>query len=315
MTREAAIDIGTNTMLLLITDVEPASRPSHLRKIGQVYEDHIRFVRLGQGVHQNRAFAPEAMQRALTCFHDYRALCDKHKVDRVYAIATSASRDSQNATEFYNRVRKETGIDVQIIAGETEAKLSFLGGLLPFQDKDSTAILDIGGGSTEFVTWQAKEDTVFGQSIDIGSVRATEMFLKGDPYDMKSVRAMTDYLTKLWSQITPSIQEEIRSKEWTGIAGTPTTLAGIMLNMSEFDGDKVDGYKIKVEEIREWFEKLARQSNAERAAQPLMGTGRADVMVAGVGILLTAMEVFGKKQVVVSSRGLRHGVLLSPLSS
>lgn len=312
MANEAAIDIGTNTMLLLVARIEPPAAGSPLRRIGRVLEDHINFVRLGQGVHQNRRLAPEAMERALNCFREYRALCDKHDVDVIHACATSASRDSSNAREFYDRVRAETGIDVRIIPGKTEARLSFLGGLLPFQKPADAAIMDIGGGSTEFVLLDASGQGVHGQSVDMGCVRATDIFLKGDPYEKPDLEAMEKGLRESWRQLDPKLQKELREKEWTGIAGTPTTLAGIVQGMTHFEAEKLDGFRMDRCTIGDLYESLATERQEKRAAHPLMGTGRADIIVAGAAILYTAMEFFDKSEIVVSSRGLRHGILLSP---
>lgn len=310
---EAAIDIGTNTMLILIVEVHPSpDARGGLRQIGKVLEDRIHFVRLGQGVHQNRQFASDAMERALKCFHEYKALCDKHRVATIRACATSASRDSSNAKAFYDRIRAETGIDVAIIEGETEARLSFLGGLLPFQDPKQTAIMDIGGGSTEFVVLNPKGDGVHGQSIDMGCVRATEIYLKGDPYSLESLADLEKGLREEWKRLNPALQKELREKEWTGIAGTPTTLAGIAQGMTHFDAERLDGYRMDRCMIADMYEALAVERNEKRAENPLLGTGRADIIVAGAAILLTALEAFGKENIVVSSRGLRHGIFLSP---
>ncbi|MBI3544486.1 MAG: Ppx/GppA family phosphatase [Deltaproteobacteria bacterium] len=308
---EAAIDIGTNTALILIADVSPPDKGGGTRKLGRVLEDHIRFVRLGQGVHQNRKFAPEAMERAVKCFREFKELCDRHSVPKIRACATSASRDAANSGELYDRVRKETGIDVKIIEGETEARLTFLGGLLPFQDPSKTAIMDIGGGSTEFVVL-GNDGQVQGQSLDMGCVRATEMFLKGDPYELKTLEAMESHLRQVWAQLDPALQKELRDKEWAGVAGTPTTLAGIAQGHVQFHADQLDGYRMDRCAVGDMYEALAIESQAKRASNPLMGTGRADVIVAGAAILLTAMEFFDKDEIVVSSRGLRHGILLEP---
>lgn len=309
---EAAIDIGTNTMLILIAEVGSPARGESTRQIGRVLEDHLTFVRLGQGVHQNRKFAPDAMERALTCFRQYKKICDRHKVPVIRACATSASRDAANSAEFYARVSAETGIDVQIIPGKTEARLSFIGGLLSFQNASETAIMDIGGGSTEFVALDSNGKGVHGQSLDMGCVRATEMFLKGDPYDRQTIEKMERALKASWAQLAPELQKELRDKEWTGIAGTPTTLAGIAQGMTHFDAEKLDGYRLDRCTIADLYESLATETQAKRAASELMGPGRADVIVAGAAILLTSMEFFDKDTVVVSSRGLRHGILLDP---
>ncbi|MBI3557034.1 MAG: Ppx/GppA family phosphatase [Deltaproteobacteria bacterium] len=312
---EAAIDIGTNTMLLLIAEVSPSKNDQSNRQLGQVFEDHIRFVRLGQGVHQNRAFAPEAMERSIKCFREFKVLCDKHHVTAIHACATSASRDSANSKDFYDRVRNGTGISVNIIDGATEARLSFIGGLLKQQDPKRTAIMDIGGGSTEFVVLRDEGKAVHGQSLDMGCVRATEMFLKGDPYTMASLEQMERNLKLEWNKLEPALQCELREKEWTGIAGTPTTLAGISQGMSEFNAEKLDGYRMDRCMVGDLYEALATEPQSKRVLNPLMGTGRADIIVAGAAILFTAMEFFDKPDIVVSSRGLRHGVLLNPPAS
>ena len=172
--------------------------------------------------------------------------------------------------------------------------------------------MDIGGGSTEFVVLSRDGKDVHGQSMDMGCVRATEMFLKGDPYDRKTVEAMEKHLRTVWAQLDPGLQAELRTKEWTGVAGTPTTLAGIAQNMTHFVAEKLDGYRMSRCDVADLYEALASDTQAHRAANPLMGTGRSDIIVAGAAILLTAMEHFGKEDIVVSSRGLRHGILLEP---
>jgi exopolyphosphatase/guanosine-5'-triphosphate,3'-diphosphate pyrophosphatase len=284
------------------------------REITRTIEDHIEFVRLGQGVHRSRMFAPEAMDRSLACFKKYKEICDRRGVTAIHAVGTSASRDSANALEFYAKVEKETGITVHIIDGKTEARLSFLGGLLPGQQPHLIALNDIGGGSTEFVTMREGQKNVHGQSLDIGSVRATEMFLEGDPYTHESIRKMDTYLRGVWNQLDPDLRAELRQKQWVAIAGTPTTLAALALNLTRFEPEKVDGYRLEAATIQDQLRSLAIQRQEVRAANPVMGPGRADLMVAGATILLTAMDYFGKSEVMVSSRGLRHGLLLSPLN-
>lgn len=308
---EAAIDIGTNTMLLLIADVDPAVKPGGLRRIKHTIDDQQTIVRLGQDVHRSRMFAPEAMARAMACFRHYRKVCDARGVATVHGVATSASRDASNAPEFYKRVREETGVDVRVVDGATEARLSFLGGLLPGQDPERSALIDIGGGSTEFVMLE-RGGGVRGQSLDMGCVRATEMFLRGDPYAAESLEAMRGHLRSLWKTLEPSLQDGLRERVWTAIAGTPTTLAAMNQDLKEHVAAKIDGYRLDRQAVGGWLESLAAQTQAVRAANPVIGNGRADILTAGAAILYTAMEVFGKSSVVVSSRGLRHGVILDP---
>lgn len=312
MIREAAIDIGTNTILLLAAEVEENSASSLPRRIHKVLAEEIEYPRLGQGVHANRAFSDEAMARAFDVFRRYRKVCDELRIEKIHATATSASRDSRNAQDFYKKVSFETGIDVRIISGAAEAKLTFLGGLLPFSDPAKSAVLDIGGGSTEFVTLDSKTGELMGQSIDMGCVRGTELYLKGDPYEMRSLEDLEANLQETWKTLRPELFEDLKKKDWIGVAGTPTTLAAMQLGLSSFVSDKVDGYRLSRCEIADWYESLALKTNAQRAEHPLMRTGRADVMVAGVAILLTALETFDREDIMVSCRGLRHGVLLYP---
>lgn len=311
--RRAAIDIGTNTMLLLVADVERAEGGSSPPwRIVRVLDDRIDFVRLGEGVHNRRAFSPEAMERSRQCFLKYKKICDDLGVTEIVAAATSASRDSSNSREFYDRIREETGIDVRVIAGKTEARLSFLGGLHPEQDPARFALLDIGGGSTEFVALNPDGKDVHGQSLDMGCVRATEMFLRGDPYDPESMADMEVELRNRWSAIDGAVQKELRAKDWVAIAGTPTTLAALRLGLRAFDPNKVDGYVLDLPVIKGMYLELARQLQSEREAISVVGRGRADIIVSGTAILFTAMEHFGKEEVVVSARGLRHGVMIDP---
>ncbi|HRK02311.1 MAG TPA: hypothetical protein PLH57_06555 [Oligoflexia bacterium] len=311
---EAAIDIGTNTMLLLVAEVDGATAAGTRvpRVLHRVLAEEIQYPRLGQGVHANRNFSPDAMTRAREVFQKYKKICDELGVKKISAMATSASRDSLNAKEFYDSIRGDIGIDVQIISGESEAKLTFLGGLLPMNNPKESAVLDIGGGSTEFVLLDSKTGGLNSQSVNIGCVRATELFLKGDPYERASLETLETNLRQFWKTIKPDLSEELKKREWVGVAGTPTTLAAIQLGLSSFVSEKVDGYRLTRCAIGDWYESLALKTTAQRASNPLMSTGRADIMVAGTAILLTAMETFEREDIMVSCRGLRHGVLMYP---
>ncbi len=309
---QASIDIGTNTMLLLVAETEeiPSNQSGQKRKILKTIDSRIEYPRLGYGVNANRKFSLEAMNRAEDVFKKYKEICNQYKVEKIFAVATSASRDSINAKEFFDKIKKLTQIEVSIIPGEQEAKLSFLGGLLPMNDPQNTAILDIGGGSTEFVVFDKINNKISGQSIDMGCVRGTEMFLRGDPYEKQSLEILEKYLKEMWKQIHSDLSKELRNKEWVAIAGTPTTLAAHALHLPVFTSEKVDGYRLSRCHVADLYESLATQTETERKANPVIGQGRSDLIVTGAAILLTAMETFEKEDVIVSSRGLRHGILL-----
>jgi exopolyphosphatase/guanosine-5'-triphosphate,3'-diphosphate pyrophosphatase len=309
--RRAAIDIGTNTILLLIADVETGRNP----RVTEVIHDEQTIVRLGQGVAKNRAFAPEAMERARLCLKRCAETCTSNGVlpKDVVVVATSASRDAANSAAFYEQVARETGLKARIIEGVEEARMSFAGGILDGQDPLKVAILDIGGGSTEFVT--AKKSSggfaVKGESIDMGSVRAKDLFLPTMPYNKSDLERMELELRGAWSGLSSDLQTELRAKEWVGVAGTVTTLAAVALNLRVFDASRMHGFKMDRCMVGDLYESLATLSNAQRAANPAIGEGRADVIVPGAAILLTAMEAFGRDEITVSVRGLRFGAVLT----
>lgn len=309
---QAAIDVGTNTILLLVAETQPLAAPTSLakNKLVKILRSEIEYPRLGQGVHKNRAFAEESMARAQAVFKKYQGICEQLHVEKIYAVGTSASRDAKNSPEFYKKIQKETGIEVNIIPGESEARFSFLGGLLPQLDPFNSVILDIGGGSTEFVHMKS-DQKIHGQSLNMGCVRATELFLQGDPYTKASLSTLEQALKKEWATLDPSLQKALKEKEWVGIAGTPTTAAAMALGLPTFTSEKIDGYRLNRCAVADLYESLAIQPEKVRESNPLIGKGRSDVMVSGLAILLTSMEVFEKEDVVVSTRGLRHGVLLS----
>jgi exopolyphosphatase/guanosine-5'-triphosphate,3'-diphosphate pyrophosphatase len=308
---EAAIDIGTNTVLLLVADVDECIG-NDPRPIKKELANVMQFARLGENLRKTGVFSLAAMGRAYAVLEQYAKVCQELRVDKLYAVGTSASRDAANAPEFYAKVKNELGIDVQIIPGTTEAQLSFLGGLLDGQDPATHAVLDIGGGSTEFVVWDEDNHNLFGQSIDMGCVAATEFFLRGDPYEKASVQELEKGLSQIWKNIKPELGLMLKNRNWVAVAGTPTTLAATEMHLTTFDPTKINGYRLERCHVADALEHFALQTNREREDHPLIGHGRADVMVAGCALLLTAMEAFDKNEVFVSCQGLRHGLLKKP---
>jgi exopolyphosphatase/guanosine-5'-triphosphate,3'-diphosphate pyrophosphatase len=307
---DAVIDVGTITILFLVAETEECNDSSYKkRKIVRILENVIEYARLGEGVHKNREFSKEAMLRAKPIFKKLSELAKKHKVEKLVAVATSASRDAKNAKEFYDEIEKEFNIKVQIIDGETESKLSFFGGLLDYHDPKNYALMDIGGGSTEFVALN-DDGKLIGKSVDVGSIRATEIFLEGDPYTKASLDKLEVGLKEHWKSLPQELALHLQKKEWVAVAGTPTILAALSLGLRIFTHEQIDGYRIPRCEVWDYFESFAIQSKKERSQIHLIGKQRADVIVAGTAILATAMEFFNKDEVIVSTRGLRHGALV-----
>lgn len=295
--RVAALDLGTNTFILLIADVEGG-------RVTRILHDEVRVIRLGQGVHQSRRFHPEALERARACFADYAAIIKKYAVDRIQACATSAARDVSNGTELI-KLAAQYEIPVEIISGEKEAEYTFWGTVRE-PVLEPVLIVDVGGGSTEFIHGGA--GGIEGRvSVDIGAVRLTELLVTENPIPNYEMAKLTSY-------IQPKLTEAMRAlgpvavTRLTAVAGTPTTLAMIEQGLKEFSAERVDGFVLTMERLRFWVQRLAEMKVEDRQRIPGMEPKRADVIVAGALILLLSAQTFGARELVVSVRGLRYGL-------
>lgn len=295
----AGIDIGTNTILLLVAEVQA-------EKI-RVIEDHVRVVRLGQGVDKNRAFLPEAMDRARACFREYAEILRKYPGIDIRAVATSGSRDAKNSVEFFEEIRS-LGIPINVISGEEEALLSFRGALPSGErDPESLAVLDIGGGSTEVVGYQNGQ--IFRHSFNLGCVRLSERFLKSDPATAQEQGALVAFVREeLKGQ--QEIWTRVREKTLVGVAGTATYLASAALGLKKFEVDRVHGFSLTLSKVEELINEFAPQTAAERLGRGGMDKGRADVILAGALLLREIMFSSGQKEIQASVRGLRFGAVL-----
>ncbi len=301
----SSIDLGTNTCLLLVAQWDFSSR-----EIQKVLGDFATVVRLGQGVDLNRAFISVAMERTLTCLKDYalklRALGGDTR--ETICVATSGSRDAANSADFFAQVERETGFKFRRISGDDEARLTHLGGLLPGMTPEKTAVIDIGGGSTEYMIAGR------GQSVDIGSVRFTERYLKTDPNT-----AVSD--EQFW-KCQAAVDDALLSAEmpeWRAalsgniglcaVAGTATTLAAWQAGMDVFNAERIDQIELTRGDVHRAVEELKWRTVEERRKLPGIEEGRADVLLAGALILWRSMEILNFASVRISSRGLRFGAL------
>ncbi len=296
-----SIDLGTNTCLLLVCEMDDATC-----QVTRVISDHARVVRLGQGVDQNKALHPDAIARTLACLKDYSAIVRAAGADPALtvAVATSQARDSKNAAEFFSLLKRETGFQFRALSGDDEAQLTFLGALLPGMRAESTMVIDIGGGSTELVSGTD------GESLDLGSVRFTERFLKSDPVtdaEFWAARAAIDDSLAQFVQRWPNLRGS--QKELLGVAGTCTTLAAWQLELETFSREAIDGLELTRGDIHRMVEELKWRTVAERMELKGMEKGRADVLLAGALILWRTMEALQFKTLKISTRGLRYGVL------
>ncbi len=296
---KASIDLGTNTCLMLIAEVESG----YAKK---VLGDYARIVRLGEGVDKTRCLRPDAIERTLMCLDEYMQIISKAGIlpGDVVCVATSQARDAENGGAFFLRIEAEWGFRFRVISGKDEARLSFIGSLLPGMEQYNHAVVDIGGGSTEFVT--AKED----RSIDLGSVRFTERYLKTDPVIDEEFSICLDQIdNKLeglidWRSSLPSDMQML------AVAGTATTLASWHLGQEVFNANEVEKVRLTDGNLRQMVEDLKRMTIAERRDQVGIEPKRADVLLAGAMIMWRTMGKLKFYTCNISSRGLRYGVLM-----
>ncbi|MES2767478.1 MAG: Ppx/GppA phosphatase family protein [Bacteroidota bacterium] len=291
---KAAIDIGTNTLLMLIGEEQNSAL--------KIIRDEHSIARLGEGVDAFKTIQPQAIERAVTIVKEYREICDELGVSEIRAVATSAMRDAKNREEVCEIFKNILKADIEIISGDEEAQMSFSGTV---ENSELSTVIDIGGGSTEIITGKASniESRI---SINIGAVRMTERFLKDKPGSKERIA---------------EAQEEIRQQllkagaRETGIiyavAGTPTTLAAIAQGLKDFSRKSIHGYVLKIETVNEILEKLLQSSLEEVLKIPCVHPQRADILPAGALILKEILHFLKADSCVVSTQGLRYGVLKS----
>ncbi len=301
MKRLSAIDIGTNTILMLIADVDETGR------INVVRDEHI-IARLGKGVDEHRRIPPDTFQRVLDFLTEYKRIHESEHSERIVASGTSALRDATNREEFIAFVKERLGFEITVLSGEEEARLTYLGGISEFVGHEpgrKYAVLDIGGGSTE-ITYGQGSSIQSKQSIDVGSVRLTERQLKKSPPDPAALadaqRLISDALGHL--PVLPN------NAHWIGVAGTLTTLAAIDLDLHAYDRDRVSGHKLGFQSIVRIFDRLKRLTLEELRSVPQILPQRADILVGGIVILVALMKRMDLDEITVSDRGLRYGILI-----
>lgn len=294
--RVAALDLGSNTSLVLIADVEGGA-------LKRVLHDETTITRMGQGVHANRRLHPEALARLDECFGRYSQIIKKFACEKVIAVATSAARDVSNG-EALIQLGAKYGIPIHIISGQKEAALTFQGAICDRNDGEGIVVIDVGGGSTEIISKQ--NGAAAGKSVDVGSVRLTELFVHSDPIKPLELEAVEAYARVAFAKADLPSGD---FREAVAVAGTPTTLAALDQKI-EFSEEKIHGYQMSAEQVDRWIAKLAKLSVNERQSLPGMQPKRADVIVPGTVILRAAMRALKKDRMTVSTRGVRYGVAL-----
>ena len=297
--RVAAIDCGTNSIRLLVADLDPET--GELRDLDR----RMTIVRLGQGVDRTGRLAPEALERTFAACREYAAVIREHGTDRLRFVATSASRDAENRDEFTAGVREILGVEPEVISGDEEAQLSFTGATRELGAADGLTppylVFDLGGGSTEFVLGSDRVEAA--RSVDIGCVRLTERH--GE--DTLAMRADIKKALDLAAETVPLTT----AATLVGLAGTVTTVAGISLGLPAYDSVAIHHARIPLARVREVTEQLLTATPEQRAAIPVMHPGRVDVIAAGALVLLAIMERSGARELVASEHDILDGIAWS----
>jgi exopolyphosphatase/guanosine-5'-triphosphate,3'-diphosphate pyrophosphatase len=295
--RVAAIDCGTNSIRLLIADV-----------IGDTLTDVARrmeIVRLGEGVDRTGMLAPEAIARTRRALIGYAAEIAELGITRVRMVATSASRDASNAEDFRAMVRGVLGVDPEVISGDGEARLSFTGAVRGLEADPPYLVVDIGGGSTEFVTGRSTSELAI--SMDIGCVRMTERHLRSDPPTAAEIVAAEQDITSAVDIALAAVPGRA-AKTLVGLAGSVTTVTALALDLPAYDASRIHHARVSYDEVAKVTADLLAATVAERRALPVMHPGRADVISAGALILRTIMERSGQSSVVASEHDILDGI-------
>jgi exopolyphosphatase/guanosine-5'-triphosphate,3'-diphosphate pyrophosphatase len=301
--RVGVVDIGTNSTRLLVADVTDGS----IREL----ERRTEVTRLGEGVDASGALSDEGRERVFAVLDDYREALDRHGCETAVAVLTSAVRDASNGAEFTEEVRRRYGLDARTIDGDTEAQLTFLGATAERTagDPRPLVVIDIGGGSTEYVVGEDGEMT-FHVSTQAGVVRQTERHLKSDPPRHEELEALAADVRAIVAREVP---DEVRrhARHAVAVAGTATSCAAIDQGLEPYDPAKVHGYVLQEGSLELMLARLAEMTLEERRRVPGLHPDRAPTIVAGVVILLEAIRAFGLREVEVSEHDILWGVALT----
>jgi len=300
---KASIDIGTNSVLLLVAKIKDGDI--------QVLEEKHAVPRLGKGVDVDENLHPDSCDRVVDVLKSYKA----HLVENypsvasdVVVTATSAVRDSSNRGEFLNQIYQETGWSVQLLSGEEEAQTTYSGAISVLKDQSGNfVVLDIGGGSTEIAMGNRLELSS-GVSIDMGSVRFSERYLKSDPPTADELETLRDEVKSLLK----TKNFNLKDYRLVGVAGTVTSIAAIELGLEEYDASLINGYLLKKKSVKNFIYEFSRinSDKIEQKYAPFL-TGRGDVITGGLIILQEFMDHFKFDELIVSTGGIRHGILIN----
>lgn len=304
--RVATIDLGTNTVRLLVADVSAGT------SAWLTIDQHQRVTRLGEGLAATGRLAEAPASRTAAAVGEYVARAVAAHADRILIVATSAVREADNGADFAAALQKATGQPVSVISGAEEARLTLRGVMHGLGEGPGTFVtFDIGGGSTEYVL--AREGRVAAAvSLRLGVVPLAERFAFPDGVEWARYATMSAQVrTQLFAELPAAIRDA--GVRLVGTAGTVTTLAALDLGLTAYDPERVHGHRLHRDAVERWRERLGALTVAERGAWPCLEPGRADLIIPGTAIVIETMACLGADTLTVSEYGLREGILLDAL--
>lgn len=301
--RVAVIDVGSNTLLMLIVE----RRGEAIVRV----RDECRFGRLGQGLDDSGSLSPAAIDRSLAILEEYREEALAEGASRVAAIGTQALREANNSSAFLLPAREILGTAVEVIGGEREAELAFAAAVACSEElaRGDVVVADVGGASTEIIAGRAGR--LLGEvSLPLGCVRHTERHLASDPPTAEEMAALVADIDSVLSNMP---LETPRGASLVASGGTASTLAAVALGLSQYDPDRVHGTRLSVTAVEAELQRYLSLTTAKRRALPGMEPERADVIAAGVTIYTRLLGRLGAPEIVISDRGVRWGLALELL--
>ncbi len=303
--RVAVVDIGTNSTRLLIADVDTATK--HVTELDR----RTTVTRLGQRVDTTGELQPEAMDRVFAALDGYKEAIDEHEVQRTIAVLTSAVRDARNGAEFTEQVRTDYDLDARTLTGDEEANLGFLGATGERDPRAATpvVVIDIGGGSTEFVIGDNDQHVTFHVSTQAGVVRQSERHVHSDPPRNEELHNVAEDVRAVFANAVPaSAAQTVRAA--IAVAGTATSLAAIAQDLNPYDPSRVHGYRLSRADVEEILGRLAMMDLQERRHVPGLHPDRAPTIVPGCVLMLEALRLFDLDEVEVSEHDILRGAAI-----
>ena len=301
MTTVAAVDCGTNSTRLLVSDGITT------------FERLMRITRLGQGVDEHGRLAPEAIERTVAVLREFRQVIERLGATSVRATATSAARDASNREEFFAAAEQALGVRPELLPGDEEGRLAFAGAVRDLDPDDGPfLVVDIGGGSTEFIVGTHQVEGV--ATTDMGCVRITEKFLHSDPPAPEELSNAIGVVRDILDDVVREVPAVREARRLVGLAGTVTTMAAVEIGLPAYDQDRTHHFVLTHDAAEDVFRTLATEARKDRIANPGLEEARADVIVGGALILVTIMRAWEISECLVSESDILDGLVQSQLS-